>query len=217
MASFAVTRYSHCRHKPRDRRARALFLRRITQPWGATAFTIDGLFGERMIHLIGLPANWEIDRIAARRRDTRPFRLTGGEDVEIIVVIARASIGGRVVTTEGEPLTNAQVTAEDVTSEVDSGREAPLRPRLLPQPVSSRSAVSVRRRGPPRSWMATARCRCRREWRPNHPGTRGDYSRVTSRRRRRIAHWSSRRRGLELRWRVDVVGDQKMFDDTGYL
>jgi hypothetical protein len=91
-------------------------------------FEIAGVFGDRSIRLIGLPAGWEIDRIAAPKRDTDPFRLGPGERVEVIIVIARTAIQGRVTTPEGQPLAGARVTAtrQDALDEpADTGPATP--------------------------------------------------------------------------------------------
>jgi hypothetical protein len=54
------------------------------------AFEIDGVFGDRTMRVIGLPAGWQIDRIAtAGKRETNPLRLTSGERVEVTIVISR--------------------------------------------------------------------------------------------------------------------------------
>ena len=89
-------------------------------------FEINGLFGDRTMRVIGLPAGWEIERIAAApRREVDPIRLTPGERVDVIIVIARTAIRGRVTTPEGEPIARARVTA---TMLEPSGQAAPIAP-----------------------------------------------------------------------------------------
>jgi hypothetical protein len=53
-------------------------------------FEIDGVFGDRTIRMIGLPAGWVIDRIVtAGKRETNPLRVMSGERVEVTIVITR--------------------------------------------------------------------------------------------------------------------------------
>jgi hypothetical protein len=51
-------------------------------------FEIDGVFGDRVMRVIGLPTGWAIDRIViAGKRDTNPLRLMTGDRVELVIVI----------------------------------------------------------------------------------------------------------------------------------
>jgi hypothetical protein len=54
------------------------------------AFEIDGVFGDRTMRVVGLPAGWVINRIVtAGKRETDPLRLTSRERVEVTIVISR--------------------------------------------------------------------------------------------------------------------------------
>jgi hypothetical protein len=99
------------------------------------AFAINGVFGDRTMRLIGLPAGWEIDRIASARREMNPLRLAPGERVELIIVIGRAAIRGRVTNPEGQPLANARVTATMV--DASSGAD----PRLTTSVTTPRGTT----------------------------------------------------------------------------
>src|SRR5688500_4551897 len=84
-------------------------------------FEIGGVFGDRTIRVIGLPAGWEIERVAGPQRAAEALRLTPGERVDIIVVIGRTAIVGRVTDPEGQPLANARVTATPVVGTETAG------------------------------------------------------------------------------------------------
>src|SRR5688500_15791512 len=84
-------------------------------------FEIAGVFGDRTIRVIGLPAGWEIERVAGPPRAAEALRLTPGERVDIIIVIGRTAIVGRVTDPEGQPLANARVTATPIGGPENGG------------------------------------------------------------------------------------------------
>ena len=103
------------------------------------SFTIDGLFGTRTFHIVGLPDGWQVSAVRQDRNDVTSsgIELRPGATVAISIVLAQArspafpeqpplltgtaSIHGRVIDQlSGKPIEAAEVRLVDTTIETET-------------------------------------------------------------------------------------------------